>query len=195
MTGETSDHQPDIDPQGLWQAQKKEYDAMTLADIHLKARKFESRVQGRNAREYIACGIVIVGFAPALVFGPNWMMRAGAALIMLATVYVGWQLHRRASVEASPEPGESLVDTYRRQLIRQRDALRSIGSWYLAPFAPGMALTLIGIWFRAPKPGVSVERAHAGLLIVAVVWIAVCAGIWLLNKRGAKLLQKRIDEL
>ena len=35
---DSSGREPDIDPQGLWQAQKKEYDSMTLAAIHEKAR-------------------------------------------------------------------------------------------------------------------------------------------------------------
>ena len=190
-----SDLEPDIDPRGLWQSQNKEYDAMTLAQIHAKARTFENRIQRRNAVEYAACGVVIVGFAPPLLFGPNWMMRVGAALIMLGTIYVGWQLHRRGSVDAPAAPGETLVDAYRRQLIRQREALRTIATWYLAPFMPGMALLMVGIWFRAPTPGVTVERAHAGLLIMAGVWVAICVGIWLLNQHGAKRLQKKIDEL
>jgi hypothetical protein len=185
----------DLDPQGLWRSQNKEYDPMTLADIHTKARAFDSRVQRRNAIEYIACGVVIVGFAPMLLHGPNWMMQAGAALIMLGTVFVAWQLHGRGSVDASVEPGETLVDAYRRQLIRQRDAIRSVGSWYLAPFAPGMTLLLIGMWFRAPKPGVPIERAHMGVMIASAINIALFVCIWLLNLRGAKLLQKRIDDL
>ncbi len=189
MSREPSDHQPDIDPQGLWQSQKKEYDPMTLADIHLKARTFESRIQRRNAVEYVACGVVIVGFAPALLNGPHWLMRVGAGLIMLAVPFVAWQLHRRGSVDASPEPDETLVDSYRRQLARQRDALRSVGSWYLAPFVPGLALLMVGAWFTTPKPGMSVERFHAGLL---VVW-AIIAVIRM--RGGASQTKAQLDEL
>lgn len=201
MRGDAPDHEPDIDPQGspnlqdIWQSQKKEYDAMTLADIHMKASKFEKKVSARNAREYVACGLTIVGFAPALLLGPNWMLHVGGGLVILATLYVAWQLHRRGSSEATPAVGETLIDSYRRQLARQRDALNTIGKWYLAPFAPGIILMLIGIWFRAPKPGVPIERVHAGLLIWATVFVLSCGFIWWLNKRGARLLQKRIDEL
>ncbi|MGZ3272266.1 MAG: hypothetical protein ACXU82_21905 [Caulobacteraceae bacterium] len=195
MTHEPSNHEPDIDPQGLWQSQKKEYDAMTLADIHLKARRFESKVQRRNAVEYFACGIVIVGFAPALLFGPHWMMKAGAGLIMLAVPFVAWQLHRRGSVEASPEPGESLVESYRRQLVRQHAALRTVGSWYLAPFAPGLVAMMAGVWLAPLKPGVSIERKHASLLIATALVVVAFAAVWLWNQHGARRLQKRIDEL
>ncbi len=75
---------------------------MTLADIHMKASKFEKRIGARNAREYVACGLTIVGFAPALLLGPNWMLHVGGGLVILATLYVAWQLHRRGSSEATP---------------------------------------------------------------------------------------------
>jgi hypothetical protein len=168
---------------------------MTLAAIHEKARRFDRRIQGRNAREYIACGVVMVGFAPALFLHFHWLMKLGAAWTILATVFVAWQLHRRASNDGLPAPGETLVDAYRRQLVRQRDALRSIGSWYIGPFAPGMAMMLTGMWLGGPKPGVPVERAHASLLISAVFVILVFFGVWWLNQWAAKRLQKRIDEL
>jgi hypothetical protein len=61
--------------------------------------------------------------------------------------------------------------------------------------APGMTLMLIGMWFAPPKPGVPIERAHVGLMIVAAGTVAVFGGVWLLNLRGANRLQKRIDEL
>jgi hypothetical protein len=195
MIHEPSNPEPDVDPQGLWQSQKKEYDPMTLADIHQKARRFESKVQGRNAREYVACGIVIIGFAYTLMTGPHWLMRVGAGLIILAVPYVAWQLHRRGSAEGLPEPGETLVDAYRRHLSRQRDALRSVGSWYLAPIAPGLALLMVGMWFAPLKPGVPLERKQASLLIMAALMVAVFFGVWLLNRWGAKRLQKRIDDL
>jgi hypothetical protein len=168
---------------------------MTLAEIYAKARKFESRIQRRNAIEYVACGIVLVGFAPALLFGPNWMLRAGAGWIMLATVWVGWQLHRRASTAAPAGPDETLVDAYRRQLIRQREALRSVGSWYLAPLAPGLALMVVGSWFHTPKPGIPIERVYISILIYAVLCVALFVWIWRRNLRGAKRLQKMIDDL
>lgn len=195
MRGDPSDREPDLDPQGLWQAQEKEYDPMTLADIHAKARTFESRIQLRNAREYVACGVVMALFALMLVVSPNWMMKAGAGLVVAGTAFVAWQLHRRGSIQASPLHGETLVDAYRRQLIRQRDALRTVGWWYLAPMTPGMALLMTGMWFRTPKPGVPAERAHLAVLIVAGAWVLACAGIWRLNQKGAKRLQARIDEL
>lgn len=192
MTGDPSD----FDPQRLWQSQQKELDPMALAEIHAKARKFESRIQRRNAIEYVACGVVMVGFTPALLNSANWMIQAGAGLIMLGTLVVAWQLHRRASAVATPNVGEALVDSYRRQLVRQRDAIRSVGAWYLAPLIPGLALMLIGFWFRGPaRPGQSLAQYHLGMAIMDAVMVVLFAGVWALNRRGARVLQKRIDAL
>jgi hypothetical protein len=191
MMGEPSD----FDPQTLWQSQQKEHDAMTLADIHAKARKFEARIQRRNAIEYVACGIVLVAVTPVLLNHLGWMMQGGAALIMLATLFVAWQLHRRASIEATPKLGEALTDAYRRQLIRQRDALRTVGAWYIGPMIPGMALLIAGRWFQAHTPGRSIAADHLIIAGAAVVIALVFAAIWLINLRGAKQLQQRIDEL
>lgn len=190
-----SDEPSGFDPQSLWRSQPKEHDPMTIADIHAKARTLEARVQRRNAIEYVACGVVIVAFAPTLLNHQSWMMRAGAALIMLATLFVGWQLHRRGSAQSAPQAGEALVEAYRRQLIRQRDALRTAGLWYIAPALPGMALLMLGRWFQMHATGRPVARDHAVILACSALAVLVLTGIWLLNLRGAKRLQTRIDEL
>ncbi len=195
MRGDSDFDPEDFDPRGLWQAQTKEHDAMTLATIHQKARAFDRKIQWRNAREHFACGLALALFAPALFLPFHWLMKAGAAWVMLAVLYVAWQLQRRASNEGMPLPGENLVDAYRRQLVRQRDALRSVGSWYIGPMIPGLVLVQAGMWLTPPKHGVPIERAHAGQLVSAAVVAAVFGGVWWLNQRGARQLQKRIDEL
>jgi hypothetical protein len=182
-------------PQKLWQSQTSEYDPMTLAAIHEKARTFQATIKRRNAREYFGCVIVILGMLPAVLHRESWMMQAGGALIMLAVLFVGWQLHRRASAEKIPDMGEPLIDAYRAQLIRQRDALRSVGVWYLAPFIPGMALLLLGRWFQSHVAGRSLRTDHFAIACGAAFVVLVFLGVWLLNRRGAKRLQRRIDEL
>ena len=123
-------------------------------------------------------------------------MQAGAGLIMLAILFVAWQLHRRGSTKSTPQPGESLVEAYRRQLIRQRNALRTVGIWYLAPFVPGMALIMLGRWYTMRAPArAEIAQDRAIILASSAFVVLVMAAIWLLNLRGARRLQKRIDEL
>jgi len=168
---------------------------MSLAEIHQKARKLERGVRWRNIREYAASVVVVVFFAPVLLHRESWMMQAGAALIILATAFVAWQMHRRTATGPIPEAGEALRDHHRQSLIRQRDALRSVGWWYMAPFAPGMALLMMGRWLQAHVSSRSLAMDHLAILLGSVVVVLVFAGVWWLNQLGAKRLQKQIDEL
>ena len=191
MSGEPSD----FDPQSLWQSQAMEHDPMTLAQIHTKAQALQSRVRRRNVREYIACVVVVAGFTPALLQRASWMMQAGALLIMAATIFVAWQLHRRGAAQPVPEGGDALIAAYREELVRQRDALRSVGAWYLAPFVPGMALLMLGRWFQSHAAHRPVGVDHIIIILSTAIVALVFLVIWLLNQRGADRLQKRIEEL
>ena len=185
----------DLDPQKLWQGQAMEYDPMTLAAIHDKARTFQTRIRRRNALEYIGAAIAILGFLPTLLLRQSWMMQAGAAMIIVGVVFIVWQLHRRASANALPAAGEPLVDFYRTELIRQRDAVRSVGLWYLAPCVPGMVLLLLGRWFQVRAAHRSVGTDHLIIALMGGIAVLFFAVVWLLNQRGADRLQRRIDEL
>jgi hypothetical protein len=191
MSGDPSD----FDPQALWQSQTQEHEPMSLAEIHQKARKLERGVRWRNIREYVASVVVIAGFSPVLFHKDSWMMQAGAALIIAATIFVAWRIHRQASASAVPEIGEALRDFHREALIRQRDALRSVGRWYLAPFLPGMVLVMMGRWFQSHVGGRSLAMDHLGILITSAVCALVFGGVWWLNQLGARRLQKEIDKL
>jgi uncharacterized membrane protein YecN with MAPEG domain len=191
VPGESSD----LDPRKLWQSQPTEYDPMTLAAIHEKARVFGAKVRRRNAIEYIASAVVVLGFLPAVLHRGSWMMQAGGALIIAGTVFMVWQLHRRASAKSVPQAGKAAVDFYRAELTRQRDALRSVAVWYIAPFVPGMALLLMGRWFQSHATRWPVGADHFIILLTAAVAFLVFMVIWLLNQRGADRLQRRIDEL
>ncbi|KQY35746.1 hypothetical protein ASD21_01240 [Caulobacter sp. Root1455] len=168
---------------------------MSLAEIHQKARTLKSKVLWRNVREYAASVVVILFFAPVLLHRESWMMQAGAALIIAATIFVGWQMHRRTGMGAIPEAGEALRDFHRQTLIRQRDALRSVGRWYMAPFAPGMVLLMMGRWFQSHVEGRSLAMDHLGILLASAFVVLVFGGVWWLNQLGAKRLQKQIDAL
>jgi hypothetical protein len=94
-----------------------------------------------------------------------------------------------------PEGGDALVASYRAQLIRQRDALRSVGAWYLAPFAPGMALLMLGRWFAFRPADRPIGLDHMIILLSSAIVALGFFVVWLLNQRGADWLQRRIDEL
>jgi hypothetical protein len=190
MTGDPSD-----DLQALWRAQPSEHEPMTLAEIHQRARTMQRKVRRRNLTEYVAGVLVILAFAPVLLHKASWMMQGGAALIIVATVMVLRHMHRMASARAVPEGGAPIIDFHREELIRQRDALRTVGRWYLAPFVPGLALIIAGRWLQAHTRGRSIETDHLIILVISAVMVLIFVLVWALNRWGAKRLQKRIDEL
>lgn len=189
------DKSSDFEPKTLWQNQPTEHDPMTVAAIHEKARAFQAKVRRRNLFEYIACVVTIALFTPALFARGSWMMQAGGGLTIAAIVFVAWQLHLRGSAAALPASGEALIDFHRRELIRQRDATRSIAVWYLAPFAPGFVLFFLARWLQLHAPHRPVGLDHLIIVLCAIITALACLVAWLINQRGADRLQRRIDEL
>lgn len=161
---------------------------MTIAELHDRSRAFQARIQRRNLIEYAACVFVVAGFAFEIIDREGWMVRGGGGLMIAATLFIAWQLHRRASAVSGPQGAESLTDFYRAQLIRQRDAVRSIAVWYIAPFVPGFSLLLIGAWFER-------NSNHLAILFTAGLATAVFVALWLRNQRAARHLQRQVDAL
>ena len=79
------------------------------------------------------------------------------------------------------------LEFLRSELVRQRDLLRSVWWWYLAPFVPGLLLILGGVALERP--------GRWGWLAPGIVAAVTFVGIGLLNQRVARKLQRRIDDL
>jgi len=178
----------------VWKSQKVE-ESVTLDNIREKAKRVQRVIRRRNMVEYIASVFVTIVFGSYVWLLPGPVVKAGSALIIVGTFYVVWQLHRRASAEAVPEQSTAGVVAYYRQvLIRQRDALRAVWRWYLAPFVPGLLVMMVGFYVDAPAA--DRMRMLWVVLIVVLPFIAlVFAGVWWLNARVARMLTHRIEEL
>jgi hypothetical protein len=185
----------DFDPQKLWQSQPTEHEVMTVADIRRKAQIFQAKIRRRNIIECVAAAFVIAMFLPVLLYRGSWMMQAGAAMAIVAVIFVVWQLHRRASAHAVPETSEALTAFHRTELIRQRDALRSVGVWYIAPCLPSMVMIMLGRWFQAHALHRSIEQDHLFILGGSAVAVVIVLAVWLLNRRAATRIQGQIDSL
>lgn len=179
----------------LWKTQNTE-GTVTLANIHDNAAHFERRVRRRNMREYIAAAIAVAVLGLYVWRLPGLLAKAGSALCIAGVLYVVWQLHSRASADASPDDSSAvaLVDFHRRMLIRQRDALRTVWRWYLAPLVPGMLVLLTGVYFGAVGATRVMVLSHI-LTWVLPLFILAFGGVWWLNAGAARRLQRRIDEL
>jgi hypothetical protein len=175
-----------------WQASVEIAGAPPLEEVRRGASKFYRYIWWRNLVEYAACVVVVGGFGTYIVALPHVLQKVGSVLIILATLYVAWQLHRRASAVPPEAAGTMpLLLFAREQMIRQREALRSIFGWYIAPFLPGMAVFMTGTLIE--------KRASVGLgpidAIGLALMMAVFAGVWWLNQLGARRLQRHINEI
>ena len=85
------------DVKTLWRNQKPEDDTVTLAHIHERAATFQKRIRRGVLIEYVASVFVVLVFGFYIWFFPGWMMKTGSALVILATLFVVWQMRRRMS--------------------------------------------------------------------------------------------------
>lgn len=188
-----NEHLPD-DMRDVWQSQKAESVQISLEEIRQKTRTLQGQVSRRNQREYIAVVLVVLAGAFFIVRSNNIVVRVSSAVQIAGVLYVAYQLHRRGSAKTLPEDCgfECCVDFHRRELERQRDALRSIWAWYLGPLIPGLVVLIIGKEIvRAPG-----EPHHwIGFGAMTAVCTLVFWGIGKLNHMVARALQKQIDEL
>lgn len=169
---------------------------MSLADIHARAETFQSRIRTRNWIEYIAAAFVIAGFVWIAAAMPSPIIQAGAVLVALGAAYVCWKLYQvgRAASQAELDAAQSLTDFHRAELVRQRDALRTVWRWYLAPFAPGVLVFLAGVSFEPALEAPLAAKATifaTGLAFQAALFAAVA---WL-NAMAVKKLEKEIAAL
>jgi hypothetical protein len=178
-----------------WQDSVAEAPLPALADLRTGVDRFHRIIQLRNRVEYGASVLVVICFGLYTFMLPSPIARIGAFMVVLGTLYVVWQLHRRASAIAAPatEGARPLIAHQRAQLVRQRDALAKVWLWYLLPFAPGLMVMMFGPTL-ARDPAGFLQMAWRESLSMLVI-VAVFVGIWWLNRRGARKLQKAIDEL
>jgi hypothetical protein len=171
----------------IWQNQPLENNPMPLEEIHRRARQFEKRISRRNLREYIAGGIGIVIFTVYLFIFRNPVARTGSALIIAGALFVLFQIYKRATPGTLPADLAltASLEFHRRELVRQRDLLRTVWLWYLGPFIPGIVVFGMGV---APRHGTASWWNAAPFLSIvgAVMW---------LNYRAAQGLDRQIAEI
>lgn len=176
-----------------WQSSVEIAGPLPLAEVRAGANKFYRFIFWRNFVEYAACVVVVVVFTSYVFVLPEPLQRVGSAMIVVGTFYVAWQLHRRASAVPPERAGTMPLYAFMRaQMIRHRDALRSIFWWYMFPFLPGLALLLAGSMYAPDThPNGPGWRDAVGLTVIAAVFFA----IWWFNQRVVRKLQKGIDEI
>ena len=186
---------PTESAKAAWQASVADAPLPTLEAMRTGTDRFYRFVRRRNRIEYAASILVLVVFTVYVFVLPSPVARVGAGLILLATLFVTWQLGRRAGAVPPPEAEAALplIAHQRVQLVRQHDALAKIGRWYMLPFFPGLMLM---VFAPAVEQGPQVLLDLGARELVSMgIMVLVFAFIWGLNQRAAAKLKKAIDEL
>ncbi|HLV87373.1 MAG TPA: hypothetical protein VKV39_10380 [Candidatus Sulfotelmatobacter sp.] len=178
--------------QELWQSQPLEGVKMPLEEIRRRANKFEHRIRGRNRRETVGCIIVSLLFVYFLFDTQSILFRISYGLFIAAMIWVAVQLQRKGSIKSLPDSlgASSSLHFFRAELERQRDAIRNVWPWYLAPLVPGYLMLTIAYAFTFPH-----FARLMGVVAFDAAMVAVFVVIWKLNQRAAGCLQRMIDEL
>ena len=184
--------EPVSNPQQLWQQQPVEGVQMSAAAIRLRAGKFERRISRRNLREYVISVLVIAGFSYFFITTPGILPRITWALFIAGMIFIMIQLYLKGTPRKLPaEVGQaSSIDFFRNELVRQRDLVKDVWPWYLAPLVPGyIALNV--------QMAVKVSRPSMWLTIAALdaVFVALFYGVWRMNMRAARCLDRMITDL
>ena len=162
---------------------------MALEEIRRKAQQFEKRIKNRNLREYLGGAVGLAIFTIYFFLFPSPTARAGSVLIIAGLLCIMIQIYKRASPGKFPVdlPLTDSLDFHRGELVRQRDLLKSVLWWYLAPIVPGLVVFGAGV---APR-----HAAVAGALINAIPLLCIFGAIYWANHRAAHGLDRKIAEL
>jgi hypothetical protein len=181
----------DSDARTVWQLQRTDPVPVDIADIRRRSLKFRRQVWRRNLGEYAASTLVVAFFGSSVWLDEGFWTRTGALLVIGGTLYMCYQLHKRAAARTA-SPGANSVVFHRGELERQRDALQGVWRWYLAPFVPGLIVHSVGQ--EIDSPPISWVPLLLKLAFGAAVFIYFIR-ILKLNQLAAGELQREIDEL
>jgi hypothetical protein len=179
-------------PQQIWQSQPVEGLQMSAEALRQRSGKFEKRFRRRNIREYAASLLAAVGFGYFFVTTRALLFRIAYILFIAGLGWIVFQLHRKGSSRSIPAAmGTSAsLQFFRSELERQRDVVKNVWPWYLAPLVPGFAVLTVGYILARPYPIGLVSAIWLDGLIAVLFFL-----IWKMNQRAARCLQRTIDEL
>ena len=165
---------------------------MSIEELRRRAGKFERRIRRRNIREYVACLIAAGLMGYFYITSHDVASRVTFALFMAAMLWIVIALHRTGSAKRTPLDEDTLTTQrfYREELKRQLHVVRSVWWWYLAPMVPGCIACTVSYLMKPHHSG-----AWAGLAFINAIFFVSFYGVWRLNMRAARCLERMIDQL
>lgn len=154
------------DPFQWWTSSPVEAGFTDPDALRTRATTFERTVRRRNLIEgaagVLVIGLFVSGSVAAATVG-EWALALAGALIVAGTAFILWHLFRSGS-NLARRPEHDCRTHLLNQLVRQRDLLRRVPQWYLAPLLPGIC---------------AVYGITAAKVAGAQGWDVAISGIWL----------------
>lgn len=173
----------------IWTTQPVEENFMiSLADIRARATRFEARSRNRNLLLYGYSALTIAVAGALFVSGQHALPRAPLVLLILAHVFVLWQVVRRRARPLPDAAGaQPALDFHRGELERQHRTLSKAWLWYIAPLVAPVILQVALVAPHVP---------HKQMLIVLIpLGVTFWTCVWLFFSRGAARIETQLAEL
>lgn len=184
---------PTLDnPQQIWLSQPVEGTKMSVEAIRLRAGTFERRIARRNLRESVISVFVIAWFGYLLATSPGILLRVTWGLFIAGMIWIMINLYRKGAPKSMPADmgSASCIEFFRSELERQRDLIENVWPWHLAPLVPGYLALNVAYIFGSHR-----LVLWAGLALINAVFVATFVGVWKVNQRASRCLQRSIDDL
>jgi uncharacterized membrane protein YfcA len=182
---------PANDMKNVWQCQTVEVTEMSVDQIRRRANRFRKGLRRQNFYGYILTAVLVGAFGwIALEFKPtNLIMRIGSWLVVLACLYIGYQIHTRGGrrMASADRAFADCLNFYRSELVRLRDFHEAVWSRFLAII---LSYSVFCLGFAT---------AHRqGAWLIGGIWLSALAfglfGLWLQHWLGRRV-QREIDAL
>jgi len=179
-----------LNAQEIWQSQPSQGMQMSTEAIRKRAAKFERKIVRRNLRESVAAVVVAGLFTYFIVTTHETVFRVTYGLFIAGMIWVMAQLWKKGAPRTMPADigNSTCLEFLRSELERQRDLIKDVWTWYLAPLVPGYAALNVAMAVTQPSKLVR-------LAVLDVFFVALFVGCWQLNLWAARCLQRSIDQL
>lgn len=187
-----------IDIKDIWKNQPvEETVVMNIKDLTLHADHMHARISRRNLLLYAYSAFNIVCIVVGLVVLPFPKQRPPELLMLVAHLFVLWQVWMRFTPRRAPlqNSGQAVLQFHRQELERQHGAVARAWLWYIAPFMPPFIWQL-AIWYGNIDPATPVGTASMHLLIMVILSaVFFWSFVWLLFSRHATRLELELERL
>lgn len=184
------------DPLSFWTGNDSEARFSDPQACARRSTRFERTVRRRNLIEGAAGVLVIALFAVGALAAASvgeWAFAAACALVVAGTAFILWHLHRRGS-NLVRRPEDDCRTHLVNQLTRQRDLLRRVPTWYLAPLLPGIC-AVYGVTVTKVAMFQGWQTALSGVWQPFLATMAFFVFVGVLNLWAARRLTREIGAI